>query len=169
MAGGPLLPSSMYFGAASGNAYPAFYIPSVNTNTAGAIEGVGVVASLTANAVVTLQYNLPPTAGIPTGTFKLRALAWANATSGVANVNIQDGQTAPAANIGATTLTSEGGAFPHATIAQTWATVDIIVENKVTLATTPTAGDIVTVLVTFLTSGWTLAQSSVWQFSLIWE
>src|SRR5512143_2539088 len=102
MASGPIMPSSVYLGGASGNLYPSFYIPATNTNSAGAIEGIGVVASLAADAAAILQFNLPES--IPTGTCKLRCLAMANATSGVAKLTISDGQTAAASNIGATTL-----------------------------------------------------------------
>ena len=161
MAGGPILPSSIYVGGASGNLSPTFYVPATNTNTAGAIEGVGVVASLAANAAAVLQFNLPES--IPTGTLKCRCLAWANATSGVAKLTLSDGQTAVGSNIGATTLTAD------TQVSQTWTTADVIVENKVTLATTPTANDILTVLATFNSTGWTLAAASVWQFSLVWE
>jgi hypothetical protein len=161
MAGGPILPSSVYLGGASGNLSPTFYIPATNTNTAGAIEGVGVVASLGADAPAVLQFNLPES--IPTGVCKLRALAMANATSGVAKLTVSDGQTAAGSNIGATTLTAE------TQVSQTWATADILVENKVTLTTVPAANSILTVLATFNTTGWTLAQASVWQFSIVWE
>jgi len=161
MAGGPILPSSIYVGGASGNLSPTFYVPATNTNTAGAIEGIGVVASLAANAAAVLQFNLPES--IPTGTMKCRCLAWANATSGVAKLTLSDGQTAVGSNIGATTLTAD------TQVSQTWTTADVIVENKVTLATTPTANDILTVLATFNSTGWTLAAASVWQFSLVWE
>lgn len=161
MSGGPLLPSSVYLGGASGNLSPTFYIPATNTNNAGAIEGVGVVASLAADAPAVLQFNLPES--IPTGVMKCRVLAWANATSGVAKLTLSDGQTAVGSNIGATTLTAD------TQVSQTWSSADVIVENKVTLATTPTANNILTVLATFNTSGWTLAQASVWQFSLVWE
>jgi hypothetical protein len=161
MAGGPILPSSIYLGGASGNLSAAVYVPATNTNNAGAIEGIGVVASLAADAAAVLQFNLPEV--IPSGTLKLRCLAWANATSGVAKLTVSDGQTAAGSNIGGTTLSTE------TQVSQTWATADIIVENKVTLTTSPTANSILTVLATFNTSGWTLAQTSVWQFSLVWE
>lgn len=161
MASGPLLPSSIYVGGASGNLTQTFYVPATNTNNAGSIEGVGVVASLTADAPAVLQFNLPES--IPTGVMKCRVLAWANATSGVAKLTLSDGQTAVGSNIGATTLTAD------TQVSQTWSSADVIVENKVTLATTPTANNILTILATFNTSGWTLAQASVWQFSLVWE
>lgn len=164
MASGPLLPSSVYFGAASGNCYPAYYTSNTNTNTASYIEGVGVIASLTGDAPVTMQFNLPEV--IPSGTCKLRVLAWANATSNAAKVDILDGQTAVGSNIGATSLTTEAGS---PTISQTWTTADVIVENKVNLTTSPTANNILTVKALFRTSGWTLAVASVWQFSIVWE
>jgi hypothetical protein len=160
MAGGPIFPTSIYVGGASGQLSPNFYIPATNTNTAGAIEGVALVASSSIDAPCVLQFNLPEV--IPSGTCKIRALAFSSATSGTAVCNIADGQTAPNNNIGATSLTSE------TPISQAWATADIILENKVTLTTTPTSNDIMTVLATFKSSG-TLAAQSIWQFSLIWE
>jgi hypothetical protein len=162
MAGGPLLPSSVYLGGASGNLFPTFYIPATNTNTAGALEGVGVIASLAADAPAVLQFNMPEV--IPTGTLKLRILAMANATSGVAKLTVKDASTSASSNIGATTLTTE------TQLSQTWATADILVENKITLtATAPTANQITTILATFNTASWTLAAASAWQFSLVWE
>jgi len=164
MAGGPIFPSSVYLGGASGNLSPGVFIPATNTNTAGAIEGIACVASLSADSPAVMQFNLPEV--IPTGTFKLRVLAWANATSGVAKLDIADGQTAWGSNIGATTLTSEGSS---PTISQTWSAADVIVENEISPSIIPLSNYIYTLLATFRTTGWTLAQTSVWQFSLEWE
>ena len=161
MSGGPILPSSMYLGGASGNLFPNFYVPATNTNAAGAIEGIGVVASLGADAPAILQFNMPES--IPTGTLKLRCLAMANATSGVAKVTVKDKNCAAGSSLGTTTLNSE------TQLSQTWATADILVENKISLTTSPSANDILTVDVVFNTSGWTLAQVSTWQFSIVWE
>lgn len=164
MAGGPIFPSDPpYLLAASGLLYPTWYVPNTNTNGAGQVPGIGCVASLgsISNAPATMQFNMPEV--IPSGTLKLRILAWANATSGVAKLAISDGATSAGSNIGATTLTSE------TLLSQTWATADIIVENKITLSTTPTSNQILTVLATFTQSGWTLAANSVWQFSLVYE
>lgn len=161
MSGGPILPSSVYLGGASGNLYPTFYVPATNTNAAGALEGIGVVASLAADAAAVLQFNLSEV--IPTGTCKLRCLAMANATSGVAKLTVSDGQTAAGSNIGATTLSAE------TQMSQTWATADILVENKITLTTSPTANNILTILATFNHTSWTLAAASTWQFSIVWE
>jgi hypothetical protein len=161
MSGGPLLPSSIYLGGASGNLFPNFYIPATNTNAAGALEGVGVVASLGADSNAVLQFNMPET--IPSGTLKLRCLAMANATSGVAKVTVKDKNVAAGSSLGTSTLNSE------TQLSQTWATADILVENKITLTSSPSANDVLTVLVVFNTSGWTLAAASTWQFSIVWE
>lgn len=160
MAGGPVLPSSVYLGGASGLLYPNFYVCATNTNTAGIIEGIGVIASLTGDAPAVLQYNMP--AVIPSGTFKLRCLAMANATSGVAKVTVSDGRTPAGSSIGVATLNAE------TQLSQTWATADILVENLITLTTAPTANDIITVKAVFNTASWTLAAASTWQFTLVW-
>lgn len=160
MAGGPILPSSVYLGGAAGLLFPNFYIPATNTNAAGAIEGIGVIASLTADAPAILQFNMPE--AIPTGTFKLRCLAMANATSGVAKLTVSDKNVAAGASLGTSTLNAE------TQLSQTWATADILVENLITLTTAPSANDIVTVKAVFNTTGWTLAAVSTWQFSCVW-
>ena len=90
-------------------------------------------------------------------------LATANASAGVAKVTVSDGATSASSNIGATTLTAE------TQLSQTWATADILVENKITLTTSPTSNQILTVLAVFNTTGWTLAAVSSWQFSIVWE
>jgi hypothetical protein len=164
MTGGPILPSSIFVGNAAGNAYPIFYTPNTNTNTAGYIEGVGVVASLGADAPVTLQFNLPES--IPAGTLKLRTLAMANSTSNSAILTIADAGTAVGSNIGATTLTTDVSSHSI-----TWTTADVLVEYKLALTGSGvnTANNIATVLVTFNHTSWTLAVQSVWQFSLVWE
>ena len=164
MAGGPLLPSSVYTGGASGYVTPSVYIPATNPNNAGAIEGLGVVASLSVDAPAVLQFNMPET--IPSGTCKLRILAWANATAGVAKLTISDGATSTGSNIGVTTLTAE------TQISQTWTTADVMVlvgGAALTLTTVPTANQMLTILATFNMTSWTLAQNSVWQFSIVWE
>src|SRR5215469_14401990 len=95
-------PSSIYVGGASGNLSPTFYVPNTNTNNAGALEGVGVVASLTSSTSpysAVFQFNLATTS---TAALVARVLSVANASTGVAKFTINDGATAPANNIGAT-------------------------------------------------------------------
>jgi len=164
MAGGPLLPSSVYLGGASGNLSPTFFIPTTNTNTAGATEGIGLIGSLGANAPAVLQFNMPES--IPTGTLKLRMLAMSTSVVGsqIVKLTVSDASTSPAASIGATTLTGES----QSTV--TFTAADILIETKLTLtATAPTANQITTILVTFNNTGTTLVAASVWQFSLVWE
>ena len=161
MSGGPILPSSIYLGGASGALFPNFYIPATNTNNAGALEGVGCAASLGTIGNCVMQFNLPEI--LPSGTMKLRALATANATTGTAVVNISDGVTAPGSNIGATTLTADS------TITQAWSAADVLVENKVSLSSVAVPNGVLSVLAVFNPSGWTLAAVSSWQFSVVWE
>jgi hypothetical protein len=164
MASGPLLPSSIYLGAASGNLSPTIFQSSTAGNNASFIEGIGCVASLGSTAPCTLQFNLPES--IPTGTMKLRGLAWAQATTGKGVVVPSDGQTAVNSDIGGTALTA------NATMTWDWASLglgSVMLEQKVNLSTTPTANDILTVLLNFESSAWTLAATGVFQFSLVWE
>jgi hypothetical protein len=161
MAGGPILPSSLYLGGGSGSLFPSYYVPATNTNAAGQIEGVGVAASLGIDVTAVIQYIMPEV--IPSGQIKLRCLAMCNATSGVAKFTVADGATSAGSNIGATTLTSE------TQVSQTWATADILVENKVSLTTSPTANQVLTIAVTFNHTSWTLANVSTWLFSIVWE
>lgn len=162
MAGGPILPSSVYLGGASGNLFPNFYVPATNTNAAGALEGIGVVASLAADASAVLQFNMPES--IPSGTLKLRILGMANeASSHVAKITISDKNVAAANSLGTSTLNAES----QTTI--TFATADILTEAKVTLTSSPSANDILTVLAKFQTTGWTVAVVSTYQFSIVWE
>ena len=164
MAGGGLLPASVYLGGASGNLSATVFVSSSAGNNASAIEGIGCVASLGSSAPGVLQFNLPEI--IPSGTMKLRGLAWSQATTGNAVIVPSDGQTAPNSDIGGTTLTTD------ATMTWNWATLglgSIMLEQKVNLSTAPTTNDILTVLLNFESSSWTLAQTSVFQFSLVWE
>ena len=168
MAGGPLLPSSVYLGGASGNLSPQFYVSGAASGSGAVansyIEGVAVIANLNsaADSPAVYQFNLPEV--LPTGTLKLRVLAWANASAGVAKLTVKDAGTAPGSNIAGTTMTSE------TQLSQTWATADIIVENKITMTGAgQTANNIYTVVATWNATGWTLAVQSVWQLSLIWE
>jgi hypothetical protein len=163
MASGYLLQASQYLGGASGNLFSTFYVPGVNTNGGGALEGIGVVASLAADAPAVIQFICPNP--VPSGTPKLRSLFQANATSGVAKYTVQDGATSPNSNPGTTTLTSETQQ------SLTWTTADILVENKVTLTGlgTLSAGQLITTVITFNTTGWTLAAVLSGAHMLVWE
>src|SRR2546430_608163 len=161
MAGGPIYPSSAYPADSSGRLFPTFY-SGTGGNASPVDEGLGVKASLDADATWELRFPMPPT--LPTGTLKLRLLALANATSGAAKLTVKDGvatpATSPAAsgNPSAVTLTSE----TQTTV--TWAASenDRYKEAKVTLAAAPVGNDMLVVALLFQTSGWTLAAASCW-------
>jgi hypothetical protein len=164
MAGGPLLPSTIYVGGASGNLAMSYYISTTGNGTtwgAGAFEGIAVLASLASDATAVIQYNLPEV--LPSGTLKLRVLALANANSGTAVLVVSDGVTAVGSNIASATMTAESS------YSTAWSAVDNLVETKITMSTTPVTNNIFTVHAGFKTSGWTLAQTSFWQLSLVWE
>jgi hypothetical protein len=162
MAGGPIYPTSAYPADTAGRLFPSFY-SGAGGNAAPHDEGLGVKASLDADATWELRFAMPP--AIPSGTFKLRFLALAAAITGVAKVTVKDGRCPAGSSPSAATLTSE----TQTTI--TWSTGnnDQYLEAKVALTTVPQGNDMVVVALTFNTSGWTLAVASTWLASLIWE
>jgi hypothetical protein len=162
MAGGPIFPHSVYLGGAAGNLFPNFYAGG-GGNAAPHDEGIGVAASLAADATAELRFAIPPT--VPTGALKLRMLALANATSGVAKVTVADQHIAAGTSPSAAALTSE----TQQTL--TWGTGqnDKYQEVKLALSATPAGNDVLVVAVTFNTTGFTLAAVSTWIFSLIFE
>jgi hypothetical protein len=160
--------SSLYLGGASGNLYSAFYNPNTAGNNAGQLEGIGVIASLGVQAAAVLQFNMPES--IPTGSLKLRLLAMANASSGIAYWKTKDCVTSAGASIAAQSLLSEADQSLN------WASSgpDLLFENKQNLSAAPAANQILTVLITFAlqgssTTAFTLAQASIWQPSIVWE
>jgi hypothetical protein len=130
-------------------------------------EGYGVAASIAADSTWRLRFQVPP--AIPTGTAKLLLRALANATSGAAKVTPQLAKVAGGASPSGAALTAEA----QQTV--TWAAGnnDQYMDTKVTLTnTTIAAGDENKALVAdivFNSTGWTLAQVSTWQISVIWE
>jgi hypothetical protein len=128
-------------------------------------EGLGVAASIAADSTWRLRFQIPP--AIPTGTAKLLLRALANATTGAAKVTPQLAKVAGGSSPSGATLTAEA----QQTV--TWTAVDVYLDTKVTLTnTTIVTGDENKALVcdlVFNTTGWTLAQVSTWQVSVIWE
>jgi hypothetical protein len=162
MAGGPITPSSTYPADASGRLFPNFYSGG-GGNAAPHDEGLGVKASLDSDATWELRFPMPP--AIPTGTLKLRLLALANATSGVAKVTIKDANVAAGSSPSAAGLTSE------TQVSLTWSSgqADKYQESKTALSSSPNGNDMLVVALTFNTSGWTLAAVSTWLATIIWE
>jgi len=158
MAGGPLFPNSEFPATADRT------FPNVHVSSAQHQEGMGVEASVGANATWQLEFQMPPT--LPTGTGKLRLLAQATATSGAAKVNPTWGSVAVEESPGVVSLTAEG------TGTITWASgdSDVYKELKIDLdADTLVAGEMVIMDLIFETASWTLAVISTWRATIIWE
>lgn len=162
MAGGPIFPTSAFPNDTSGRIFANFHA-GAGGNASSHDEGLGVMASLSADATWELRFPMPPS--IPSGTFKLRLLALANATSGTAKLTVKDGRCPAGSSPSAASLTSE------TQTSVTWSTGnnDQYLETKVTLTVVPQANDMIVVGLTFQTSGWTLSQVSTWIASVIWE
>lgn len=164
MAGGPILPNSLFPGDTAGRLFPSFY-GGAGGNAAARDEGMGVMASLSADATWELRFLLPPAAAIPSGTLTLRLLALANAATGSAKVTVKDAVVAAGASPSAAALTSE----TQTTVTWGASDNDKYKEAKIPLSAVPVGNDILVVGLTFNTSGWTLAQVSTWIASIIWE
>ncbi|MCH7625629.1 MAG: hypothetical protein IIC83_06870 [Chloroflexi bacterium] len=161
MAGGPIFPHSA-FPVTAGRVFPNFHVGAGANSKQD--EGLGVEASVGADSTWRLRFQMPPT--LPTGTGKLRLLALANATSGVAKVNSKWVSVAVEEDPSGATLNAEG------TSTVTWSTGDNdqYKELKVTLdADSLVASEEVVMDLVFETTSWTLAQVSTWIVSIIWE
>jgi hypothetical protein len=158
MAGGPLFPHSAY-PVTSGRVFP-----NVHAATSAHCEGLGVEASVGADSIWRLWFQMPGT--LPSGTGKLLLRALANATSGNAKVNpkwksfaVEETVSSPSLNA-ETVQTVTWGASDN----------DQFKEIKLNLdADTLVGGEQVIMDLTFETSSWTLAQVSTWVASIIWE
>lgn len=160
MAGGPIFPHSTFPVDTSGRLFPNVYVGG-GANSKQDV-GMGVKASLDADAIWRLRFQCPPT--LPTGTGKLLLRGLANASTGNAKVNPKWASVAGGESPSAATLNAEG----VSTI--TWSAVDVYVDTKITLdADTLVGGEVVVMDLTFETASWTLAQVSTWQPFLIWE
>lgn len=162
MAGGPIYHLAPYTADTAGNAFPNFY--SGGGGNASPVDfGLGIAASLGADATWQLRFPMP--ASIPSGTLKLRLLQLANATSGTAKFTVKDGTVAAGSSPSAVSLTSETQS------SVTWAAGenDKYKETKVTLTASPSANDMLVVAITFNTASWTLAQVLTTIATVIWE
>ena len=162
MAGGPILPNSLYPADTAGRLFPSFY-GGAGGNASPRDEGMGVEASLDADATWELRFLMPPS--IPTGTLKLRLLALANAGSGDAKLTVKDAPCAAGNSPSATSLNNE----TQTTVSWASGDNDKYKEAKVTLTSSPSGNDVLVVAITFQSTGWTLAQVSTWIASIIWE
>ena len=160
MAGGPIFPRSAY--PTTSNAFPYIYTGAGSNSKHE--EVLAVAASLAADTIWRLRFQMPPS--LPTGTGKLRLLLLANATSGNAKINPKwvsvavEEDPSSATPVAETVQTVTWGAGDN----------DQYKELKVTLdADTLVASEEVVMDLTFETSSWTLAQILGVIPSIIWE
>lgn len=163
MAGGPVFPRSVVF-PNNGKAFPNVFVGGTNSRQE---EGIGVMASLDADTVVGLRFQLPK--AFPTGTAKLllRQIS-AVAASQAAKVNPKWGLAGDGDNPDTVTLSAEG----VSTISLTSSEQDEYFDTEITLdanSLTSQEGKEIVMDLTFETSGWTLAQVSTWIVGIIWE
>lgn len=161
MAGGPIFPHSA-FPATAGRVFPNFHVGAGANSKQD--EGLGVEASLGADSIHRLRFQMPPT--LPTGTGKLRLLSLANAVAGAAKVNPKWASVAVEEDPSSVALNAEG------TSTITWGAGDNdqYKELKVELdADVLVASEEVVMDLVFETASWTLAQVSTWIASIIWE
>lgn len=162
MAGGPIFPHSA-FPVDAGKVFERIHVGG-GANSKHDV-GMGVMASVDADATWRLRFAMPPTS-LPSGTGKLRLLALAAATSGDAKINPKWASVAVEESPSGATLNAEG------TTTLTWGAgdTDQYKETKITLdADTLVAGEIVAMDLVFETTSWTLAVFSNWIASIIWE
>jgi hypothetical protein len=158
---GPLFPTSIYPVDTTGRLFPQF-APIVTVF--GKVRGMAVKASLDADAIWRISFQLPPF--IPAGTCKLVLRGNAPATSGVAKVTPSWAKVGDGVDISGVSLSAETQQ------SYTWSVSNSNLTNKVTLTSPPAAGDenkMILMDLTFNTTSWTLAQISVWTAFLIWE
>ena len=161
MAGGPIFPRSA-FPVTGSRVFPNIHI-GAGANSKHE-EGLGVEASVGADSIWRLRFQMPPV--LPVGTCKLKLRALANATTGNAKVNPKWASVAVEEDPSSATLNAEG------TTTITWSTGDNdqYKEAEVNLdADTPVADEEIVMDLTFETTAWTLAQVSTWIVSIIWE
>lgn len=162
MATGPLFPYSIVFSTSS-KTFPRVHVGNTNAKQQ---EGLGVMASVDADATVELRWQIPP--ALPTGQAKLIIRALANATSGVAKVNPKWKSVA----VEETTDVATGSLNAEGTQTITWAAGDIDVIKEVIIdldADTLVFDEDIIMELVFETTDWTLAQVSTWTISIIWE
>lgn len=162
MAGGPIFPHSAH-PVTSGRVFPNIHVGAGANSKHD--HGMGVEASVGADATWRLRFWMPPTS-LPSGTGKLKLWALANATSGNAKVNAKWASVAAEEDPSGATLNAEG------TSTLTWGAGDNdqYKELLVTLdADTLVAGEMVVMDLVFETTSWTLAQVSTWTAAIIWE
>lgn len=162
MAGGPIFPCAAVPTGTAGNVFPWVY-SGAGANAAPLDEGLGVAASLAANATYSLRFRMPPS--IPTGTLKL-SLTGICSSAGNAILTVADALVTPGNSPSSATLVTEAN-FNAATLALL---ADKYGELKAALANlSPAGNEMVVLALTFNNTGWTLANIAAFYACLLWE
>jgi len=151
------------FPATEGKVYPDIFKTDTNSFW---IEGLGVIASLGADAQLHYVFHVPSV--LPEGTVKLEVLAMSQATSGAAKFNPTWKSIAVEEDfdLALGSLNAEG------TQTFTWAGSgdDRFKRAKIDLdADTVVADEFIVLRLVMETSNWTLAAKSIWLPTVIWE
>lgn len=161
MPGGPILPHSA-FPVTTDRVFPNIHVGAgANSKQE---EGLGVEASVGADSIWRLRFKTPEV--LPAGTATLEALALANATAGVARINVQWASVADEEDPSSAVLNAEG------VVSVTWGAGDNDQYKRLSVvldADTVVAGEMIVMDLTFETASWTLAQISTWFPFVIWE
>lgn len=178
MAGGPIFPVSQVPITAD-KVFEAEIAWSGGTQDVDVV-GLGVMASLDADAIWRLLWQLPKT--FPSGTLKFLASCLSDASStallGVAKINPKWNKFSLDAPLQDTAVAAEGTTADATTGGGSTATLeweigdnDHILEAKWTMnaGTAPSGGDFILMDLTFETTGWTLGSELIVIPSLIWE
>ncbi len=161
MSGGPIFPHSA-FPVTADRVFPNFHVGAGANSKQD--EGLGVEASVGADSIWRLRFQMPP--ALPSGTAKLKLVALANAVAGLAKVNPNWVSVSAEEDPSSAALNAEG------TSTITWAAGDDDVYKvlKIDLnADTVVADEEIVMDLIFETAAWTLAQISTWIVSVIWE
>lgn len=162
MAGGPISPCSIV-PRTSGKVFRNIHKGNTNGKL---FQGIGVMASLDADATVDIIFPMPP--AIPSGTLKLVIVSVANETSGVAKVNPKWAAISRSGGSPDTvSLTAEG----TSTITWGGSDADKLIETKITLdaTTLPTADQMLVMELVFENTSSTIDVVNTHQAFLVWE
>lgn len=162
MSGGPIFAISEYPADTTGRLFPIFY-GGGGGNASPHDQGIGVQASLSADATWELRFPVPPS--VPTGTLKLRVLSLSSSGAGVVKFTVKDATVSAGSSPSGSTLTSE----TQSTVTWTTGSADKYIETKVPLTASPAGNDMLVIAITFNSSGTTLAVPSCHIPTIIWE
>jgi hypothetical protein len=151
---------SLYTTDTSGQVYPAMFT-GAGGNASPSDAGWGVAASLSADKVLQMRFQLPSL--IPGGTLNLISYCLANAGSGTAKYTISDADVAAGSSLSSASLSAETQSSLSIT------TTGAYLVTATPLTATPSANDVLVSAVTFNTSGWTLATQLVCRWVLQWR